>query len=531
MSDSIAVETHKPCDDCGSSDALSVYSDGHSYCFSCLTWFPPPKENGHAPQHGTGPFTFEYLPLRGINRNSLEFYNVKSKINKDGEPLSIDFIYPNGSHKVRDLQVKSFWTELGPNREKINDAGLFGRDRFSAGGCRSVTITEGEIDAISLWQALGSNLSYAVCSVQSSSSAHRDCSLDRAWLNSFEKIYIAFDGDEHGRRASDQVAKLFDPAKVYHVKFTKRKDANEYLAAGEGEELKRIWWNSKIYLPDNVISHVQDFKDILDKEPVMGFPFPWKKLTEMTYGLPEAGTVLLTAQEKVGKTELFHFIEHSLLRAGNNVAAIFLETQPRRHLQALASIELKRPCHIPDSGVSKADRDAAIDRVVGVDNRLFIYSHYGSDDPDILLDRIRYFVTAHHCKYVMFDNITVSVSGLGEEKTTQILDYLSTKLEMLTKELDFCLLFISHLNDFGQTRGSRNLGKICDLRIDVTRDLQATSDMDKRTWELNLAYARWSGKSGPAGRIVYNPDTYSFTELLDLRGDNDNVRDAVRSAA
>ena len=26
---------HAPCPQCGSSDALSVYSDGHHYCFSC----------------------------------------------------------------------------------------------------------------------------------------------------------------------------------------------------------------------------------------------------------------------------------------------------------------------------------------------------------------------------------------------------------------------------------------------------------------------------------------------------------------
>lgn len=531
MTDSIAVETHVPCEDCGSSDALTRYDDGHSYCFSCLTWFPPPKGNRRY-GHNAGNYTYEYLPFRGINRDALEFYNVKSKINSDGEPVSIDFVYPNGSHKIRDLSVKSFWSEKGPNGESINDAGLFGRNRFSAGGSRSVTITEGELDAISLWQALGSNPSYAVCSVQSSSSAHRDCSHDREWLNSFDKIYIAFDGDDAGRRASDQVAKLFEPAKVYHVRFTKRKDANEYVAIGEGDELKRIWWNSKIYLPENVISSIQDFKDILDKETQHGFPFPFKKLTEMTYGMQMASSILLTAPPKVGKTELFHFCEHSLLKAGNNVATIFLETEPKRHLQALAAIELERPCHIPNCGVSKADRDAAIDRVIGVDNRLFIYSHYGSDNPDVLLDRIRYFVVAHNCRYVMFDNITISVAGLGEEKTTQILDYLSTKLEMMTKELDFCLLFISHINDYGQTRGSRNLGMVCDMRIDVSRDLQADSEIDKRTWNINLAYARLSGKSGPAGRVIFNPDTYSFTELIDIEhtGANDNGSKIYRAA-
>ena len=28
---------HEPCPDCGSSDALALYTDGHQYCFSCQT--------------------------------------------------------------------------------------------------------------------------------------------------------------------------------------------------------------------------------------------------------------------------------------------------------------------------------------------------------------------------------------------------------------------------------------------------------------------------------------------------------------
>ena len=29
---------HTSCPDCGSSDALAVYDDGHTYCFSCNTY-------------------------------------------------------------------------------------------------------------------------------------------------------------------------------------------------------------------------------------------------------------------------------------------------------------------------------------------------------------------------------------------------------------------------------------------------------------------------------------------------------------
>ena len=31
---------HEPCDNCGSSDANSLYTDGHKFCFSCRTYTP-----------------------------------------------------------------------------------------------------------------------------------------------------------------------------------------------------------------------------------------------------------------------------------------------------------------------------------------------------------------------------------------------------------------------------------------------------------------------------------------------------------
>jgi twinkle protein len=41
--------THGPCDSCGSSDALGVYDDGHSYCYSCST-YQPSSEGSTVPQ-------------------------------------------------------------------------------------------------------------------------------------------------------------------------------------------------------------------------------------------------------------------------------------------------------------------------------------------------------------------------------------------------------------------------------------------------------------------------------------------------
>lgn len=503
------VETHIACPECPSSDAYCTYDDGHGYCFSC----------GY---HTNGEHTFEdikysfqYIDDRAINKHSFAHYEAKTKIDADGKPVAIGFKYSNGAMKVRRLDIKQFYTQ-GP----IADAGLFGRDKFAAGSHKYVTITEGEYDAISFYQVLRA----PVVSVQSSSSARRDCSRDRSWLNSFERIYIAFDNDVAGREAAAEVAKLFDYNKVYLVKFSNRKDANEYLQAGEADELRNIWWNSKKYLPETIVSSFKEFGEILSEAPKMGVPYPFPTLTEMTYGIRTGESVLITAQEGVGKTEIMHAIEHRLLKETNDaIGAIFLEEPKRRHLQAIAGIELKRPVHLPDCGASVSDLVSAIQDVVVQDERLHVYSHFGSDDPEVILDTIRFLVSARDCRYILLDHVSMVVSGLAGEDERRALDYLATRLEMMVKELDFALIMVSHVNDLGQTRGSRYISKIADIRIDAERDLKSEDDRTKRTTFLTIAKNRYCGKTGAAGAIMFDPDLYTLTEM------EDGVRSSLQS--
>ena len=41
--DSNILEAHLPCTDCGSSDALASYDDGHTFCHSCQVYTPDGK--------------------------------------------------------------------------------------------------------------------------------------------------------------------------------------------------------------------------------------------------------------------------------------------------------------------------------------------------------------------------------------------------------------------------------------------------------------------------------------------------------
>lgn len=457
-------------------------------------------------------YTYEYIEHRGLTKDTLRFYDIKTKINSEGKPVSVGFPYCNGSYKVRLLGQKEFYST-----GEISKAGLFGKEHFSSGSHNCVTITEGEYDAASYYQVLRT----PVVSVQSAGVAARDCILDHEWLQGFERIYLAFDNDEAGRKACREVSKLFDYSKVFVVRLTKWKDANEYLQNNEAEELREIWKNSKKYLPENIYSSLQDFKSILKSKPKKGvYAYPSALLNEMTYGIRTGESVLITAMEGVGKTELMHAIEFNLLKdqelsnAGTGVGAIFLEEPRNRHLQALAGLELELPVHLPDCPCSESEVDAALEKVVQQDGRLHLYSHFGSDDPDVITDTIRFLVSGCGCKYILLDHISMVVSGLAGEDERKALDYLATRLEMMVKELDFSLIMVSHVNDAGQTRGSRMISKIADIRIHADREVGSANVFERNTTYLSVPKNRFSGRTGPAGCITFDPFKYKYSEGL-----------------
>lgn len=492
-----------------SEDNLGVYDDGHAYCFSCEYYRSP--EAKELPQDQG--YSYQYVPWRGISASTYETFNVLAKVDATGRPISVGFRYPNGDIKVRLIDKKDFyWVKRDQNTPL--KAGLFGSDRFQAGSNQALIITEGELDAASFWQVL----KVPSVSVRSSSSSVADCNVDRSWCQSFDRIYLAFDGDAAGQDALHRVAPLFDPRRLYHIKFdARRKDANEFLQNGEEEDLRQLFWNSKRYLPESIISSFSDFKKILDETPVKGIPYPWPTITDMTYGIRTGESVLITAQEGIGKTEVMHAILYQILRAtDHNVGAVFLEELKPRLLQSIAGLHLRAPVHLPDAGYSPDQIYDALKEAIQRDDRCYVLNHFGSDDPDILLDRVRYLAVGCGCRVILLDHIGMVVSGVSDlADERRKLDYLITRLETMVKELDFALILVSHVNDEGLTRSSRYISKIADIRVDLSRDLLHPDPVERNVTYLKISKNRFSGKTGGAGRIYFNPVTHVYQEIPD----------------
>lgn len=339
------VKSHLSCDDCGHNDCLSIFTD-HSFCHSCG------KVHRFDLEENFGSVSYQYLPWGPISKNTMEFFSAKTKVAENGDPIEIGFPYPNGRTKVRNAKEKKFRI-VGTLDEERKKFPLFGMDRFPAGSSKSITITEGEKDTLAVFEMMGK---YPVVSISSAVNAKKEVALAHEYLNSFDRIYLCLDSDIPGQEATKEIASQFDFNKVFHVKMDK-KDAYEYLEAGASEIFKRIWWNSKRFLPEGIISTFSEIDDILDGEqekPAVPYPFP--TLERMTYGIRTGEVVLLTALEGIGKTEIFRAIEYHLLKTTDeNIGIIHLEEGKARMIKGLAGYELETPVHLPDSGVSKDD--------------------------------------------------------------------------------------------------------------------------------------------------------------------------------
>lgn len=500
---SLLLRAHQPClnPNCLSSDALSIYSD-HTFCFSC--------EEYVRTEDTLSEYSFQFMPWRGISKSTMEFFNVKTKVTEDGTPVEIGFPYPSGMIKVRGILEKTFRVHGSKTEPEKN---LFGMDKFPVGSGENIIITEGELDAMSVYEMLGRR---PVVSL-SSATFGKDVRLAYDYLNSFERIYLCLDNDIPGEKAMKNIAMMFDFNKVYVIKMA-RKDANEYLQAGENTEFRNLYQRAKRFLPEGIISSYSEIDDIIDDDTEKpSQPYPFETLQDMTYGIRFGEVNLFTALEGIGKTEIFRAIEYHLLKTTDeNIGIIHLEEGKSRMIKGLVGYELETPAHLPDRNIPKDDIKAAYRRITRRDDRVHIYTHFSSDDLDTIIGTIRFLVAACGCKYIFLDHISMLVTGRGDGDEREALDYLSTRFEWLVEELDFTLFLISHVNDEGLTRGSRNISKTCDLWVHLTRNKTAETLEERNTTYLTVNKNRFAGRTGPAGKLIFSPETFKITEALEL---------------
>lgn len=515
------MKTHLACDDCGSSDALTVYDDDHTHCFSCGKTRFPKDNNPKGLTELEWEDSYTYKEFRGVPSYTMERYNAITGSNPEGKDTEVYYSYVSNDPsnepvgKRRKLETNTKGRKVFFSEGDINKAGLYGKHVHPPGSKKSVTVFEGEQDALSGDYVLGDIT--ASVSVQSASTAKRDCVNDYEYLNSFDKIIFWFDNDVAGKEALQKCIGLFDFNKVFIVSDTKYKDANDYLQNNESKDLNTVWRAAKRYTPDSIISTFSEIEAALEKDQEACIAtYPFAELQHNLFGIHRGEVIVFKAPEGVGKTETLRAIEHHVLKTTETkIGIIHLEEDSGTTVKAIATYELLLPCVLPDSGVTKKEIfDGYKSAVGGREDRVFMHDHFGADDPNVILDNIRFLVSSCGCSIIFLDHIGLLVNTQSAEEGERMkLDYLSNKLKFMAKELGFALIEIAPVNDDGQTRGSRNISKVANTVVNIERDKLNPDATARNTTYYTVEKARLGGRTGPSGRVFFDVESYTMREF------------------
>jgi twinkle protein len=518
---------HLPCPyvSCGSSDAFSYNADKKcGKCHSCEQGYPS-KEDTHDwakdryPTKGNNEMgQIQYLSQRQESQSSGKYVSsrgITSSTMQDYGTLTFDdrqeYIYPSGGIKVRKLEDKIFYAK---NSFKGDE--LFGMNLFPAGCSKIVTVTEGEIDAMSVAQMLKSQYTNPVVSLPSATPSKKLWENCNEWLNSFEKIVLSVDNDEAGNRVADRMARLF-PNKVYRIQHGEFKDANDFLKAGKVAEFKNLWWKPVKHTPENVLNTSDQFLKLYDETPEHQYvPTGITALDDKILGLMQGHFTVFKAPTGIGKTELMRYMEYNMLQRGIPIAAWHLEETKLRSLLGLVSYHLNDNVTRRDLIEEKDAQVLVREAIVDLTKDENFYQFYLSDGQgaDELLDQIRFFSQACDCKFVFFEPIQDVVVGSSEENKESMLADLSIRLSKLAAELNVGIVTIAHTNENGDPKYCKMIGQRASVIIDLHRDKEADSLEERNTTYLRVEKNRPCSEEGQAGKLSFSTETFMLTEVL-----------------
>ena len=520
MDDSKLIEKTS-CPSCGSSDANAVYTDGHTFCFSCNTH---KKAEGQVSSPAPTPSV-----VSGLAHMGEAIHLVKRKV---GEDICKKFAYTTSEYNGSRVQIANYKKDgkvvaqkvRFPNKEFVflgdtKNAGLYGQHLWRNTGGKMLVITEGEVDAISVAQANGGK--YPVVSLPTGASgAVRAIKRELEFVSSYEKVVLMFDNDEAGQKATQEVAQLLKPNQA-HIAELPMKDASDMLMAGKAKDIINLIWEAKAYRPDGIINAADLLEEVLSIDTTESVDYPWEDLNIKTRGLRKGELTVFTAGSGVGKSAVVREIAFDLLKNDYKVGMIMLEESVKRTALGMVALELNAPIHL--------DRDLATDEQITnafnttmSSGNLFLYDHFGSVSSDNLMDRIRYLATGCDCDFIVLDHISIAVSdpsfqdhGLDERKT---IDMLMTRCRSLVEELGIGLIPISHLRrpegkgheegastSLSQLRSSHSIAQLADMVIGLERNQQDPENANITT--MRILKNRFSGETGEATKLNYEPKT------------------------
>jgi len=527
------VKRHQPCDDCGSSDALAVYDDGHTYCFSCTKYTAPPRGSNMGAEviEFTDRDTIESVGVissyrsypistRNLRQEVVDHFNVKMSVNEDGMPEAHYYPYTRKdklvAYKKRTLP-KDF-SVIG------NFAGieLFGQQQAMESGGSKLIITEGELDCLAVAQAMYERYDRYSSVVSIPSASHVKTILDnREFIKKYKEVILMFDQDDAGEKAVEQAAKIIGAERIKVAKYNYKDPCELYQAEGS-QGIVSAFWGASQYNPAGILTGDAIWDKFIERKNIESVAYPdcLGGLNDKLGGIRQGEITLFTSGTGSGKSTVIKEIVLDVLdKTDHKVGLISLEESVGDTAEKFIAMQLKRPL-IGDPTLTDDELREGFNSVFG-DERLVLLDHQGSVSDASLLEKIEYMALMG-CKYLVLDHITIAVSEGSEGLTgNEAVDKVMSDLLKIVKKHNVWLGLISHLR---KAQGGRSFeeghlasiddikgsGSIKQISFDIVafaRNLVSESDLERNTIKLRVLKARFTGNTGDCGTAVYNPKT------------------------
>lgn len=475
--------------------------------------------------------TFD-LPERKLRKESLEYFGIKIGVSEEDGITPQSHYYPyfkDGKlvgYKVRLIEDKRMWS-IG----ELRDVDLFGWDKAVLGGNKKIFITEGELDAVALYQifkdhnkgTIYADNSPSIVSIpHGSSAAAKDIGkVIQQIRKTFKEVILVFDIDEAGRKASDEVVRIVPEAMVAALP---AKDANECLIQGRSKACyNACQFNASKPKNTRLISG-DTLHEAAKVPPKFGLSWPWKHITKATRGIRFGETIYIGAGQKQGKSEVVntlaaHFItEHRL-----KVFLVKPEESNNKTYKLVAGKIVGKFFHDPTKPFDEMAYDKAGEILRG---NLFMLNLYQHVDFDTLKGDIRQAVL-EGCKAVIIDPITNFTNGMDAASANTKLQEIAQELAAMALDLDIVIFIFCHLRNpesglphelggpvlSSQFAGSRAMARSCNLMLGLEGNRNPALKPEERNLRtLVLLEDREFGETGRYG-LYWDMNSGLFNEM------------------
>ena len=421
---------------------------------------------------------------RGIRKEICEKFGIRAALSQaDGETVEA-YYFPSFNQKgkivgyskqdiTKSKEEKGHWTAIGS--VTIGNK-LFGQTVAEAINRKrtNVVITEGQWDAVSVYQALVDNVKgtkyeglepFVVSIPLGTANAVEALLHNEAYIPSHDALTIFFDDDYctpketkqgivKGHEAREAVANAFVGSGLALMTVSPDdgfKDASDYMQAGKVTELaKLVQFGKRVYSAEKIVkANEVSLEELLEPRPEGVYVNAFPELMNKIHGFRTRELTLLTSPSNTGKSTVLSLFANAFVDAGHKIGMIYLEETNKETMQRLVASKLKvNYLKFKDKPLELASIEEitkAYDEIVNND-MLVMLSHFGSLPVSELMSKIKHMHLVEGCKYILLDHLSMVISGLETDNERKQLDIVMTELAAFCAANEVCVIAVSHIN-------------------------------------------------------------------------------------